>query len=196
MRVLLLIISVGVLWNAWDIRKMQQEEKQQLDFKKENDLLIKTINDLNNRITFLEEGIPEIVRRNTKAKYIKNIVLENIKETRENNFKSESELNQYALAVVEYSEKFKVPASLILAVSRAESNFNPRAVSPTSAKGVMQLIDTTMSACAFKLNKSSYDVFWVKDNVEAGTYYLSYLKGIFETHSEAIKAYNGRSTTC
>jgi soluble lytic murein transglycosylase-like protein len=156
----------------------------------EHDMIIRSINDINKRLSFTEEGIPEVARRNAKVKIVKALVSDNIKQTRENNFKSEAELNQYAFAVVDSSERFKIPVSLILAVSRVESNFNSHAVSPMRAKGVMQIMDDTMAACANRLNKSQYDPFYVVDGVTCGSWYLSYLKSIFGNINDTIRSYN------
>lgn len=45
-----------------------------------------------------------------------------------------------AVALVHYSAKYGVPSTLTTAVAHAESTFNPRAVSPKGAAGVMQVM--------------------------------------------------------
>ena len=166
-------------------------EKQNSAFQQENTLIISSINEINDRLKFVEDGIPEITKRNARVNVIKEIVKENIRVLKVNNFKSDHEFNEYTFAVLEYSELYKVPVSLILAVSRAESNFNSRAISKTRAKGIMQIVDTTMDFCSSNLNKAKQDAFYVRDSVQCGTWYLKYLTKMFDGDINlAIKAYN------
>jgi soluble lytic murein transglycosylase-like protein len=70
-------------------------------------------------------------------------------------------------------------------VIRAESNYNPRAVSPKGALGLMQLIPST--ARRFGVS----DVFDPKQNVEGGVRYLKFLLGYYQNdYPKAIAAYN------
>lgn len=148
------------------------------------------IEEMNSYILFMEQSIPDINKRNSKAKAVKEIVNSAIKNTKQNFFKSEREYNDYILSVVDYSEKYRVPVSLILAVSRQESNFNPRAVSSTNAQGVMQLIPSTSKFCADSLKKEQHDPFYVRDSVQCGTWYLRQMLDMFKDEELVIKAYN------
>lgn len=56
--------------------------------------------------------------------------------------------------------------NLIRDVMAEESNFNPRAVSPKNAQGLMQLLPETAA------HYSVLDVFDPKQNIEAGAHYL------------------------
>lgn len=169
----------------------QLEIKQKELNKDESSLIITSINEVNDRLKFVEDGVPEITKRNQKAKIVKDIVKENIRILKVNNFKSDHELNEYTFAVVDASDRFKVPISLILAVSRAESNFNARAISKTHAKGIMQIVDTTFDFCTLSLNKTNSDAFYVRDSVQCGTWYLKYLSKMFNGDTDlTIKAYN------
>src|SRR2546421_10441621 len=47
---------------------------------------------------------------------------------------------QYGALIDEMAERYQVPAKFIAAVIKAESNFNPRAVSRKGARGLMQLM--------------------------------------------------------
>jgi len=167
------------------------EIKQKVLNKDESSLIITSLNEVNDRLKFVEDGVPEVTKRNLRVKVVKDIVRDNIRTLRINNFKSEHELNEYAFAVVEASDRFRMPISLILAVSRAESNFNVRAISKTNAKGIMQIVDTTFDFCTLNLNKSNSDVFYVRDSVQCGTWYLKYLFQMFKGDINlVIKAYN------
>ncbi len=73
---------------------------------------------------------------------------------------------------------------LVKSVIAAESNFNPNAVSPKGAMGLMQL----MPATARQLGVSN--AFDVQQNIEAGVRYLRYLKTRFSDERLVLAAYN------
>jgi len=73
---------------------------------------------------------------------------------------------------------------LVDSVIRVESNYNPLAVSPKGAEGLMQLIPAT--ARRFGVTNS----FDVKENIEAGVTYLKYLLDMFGDDRLAVAAYN------
>ena len=73
---------------------------------------------------------------------------------------------------------------LVDSVIRVESNYNPLAVSPKGAEGLMQLIPAT--ARRFGVTNS----FDVRENIEAGVTYLKYLLDMFGDDRLAVAAYN------
>ncbi len=73
---------------------------------------------------------------------------------------------------------------LVDSVIRVESNYNPLAVSPKGAEGLMQLIPST--ARRFGVTNS----FDVRENIEAGVTYLKYLLDMFGDDRLAVAAYN------
>lgn len=78
-----------------------------------------------------------------------------------------------------------VEGPLVHSVIRAESNYNPNAVSPKGALGLMQLIPAT--AKRFGVS----DVFDAQQNVEGGVRYLRFLLDYYEgDYAKAIAAYN------
>jgi len=82
-------------------------------------------------------------------------------------------------------DKYGVDPSLVKAVIKAESNFNPQAVSPKGAKGLMQLIPSTANDMGVS------DVFDPDQNIDGGVKYLSYLLGLFGGDRElSVAAYN------
>lgn len=87
--------------------------------------------------------------------------------------------------VHEASRQHNLPPSLIRAVIRVESNFNPAATSPKGAQGLMQL----MPATAEQLQVSNpYDI---RENIWAGTRYLKMLLQKFNNQLPlALAAYN------
>ncbi len=104
----------------------------------------------------------------------------------EKNFKSPpaTSLNYIKGKVRFCAKKFGIPERLFLNLVRAESNFNPRAVSNKGAKGLCQLMPGT----ARKLGvKNPYDV---DENLEAGARYLKQLYNKYRSWKLALAAYN------
>lgn len=82
---------------------------------------------------------------------------------------------------------------LVAALIRAESHFDPLAVSSADAKGLMQLTDATAQFCAdaLRLELAEGDVFQPATSITLGTWYLSRLLGRYEGDVTcAIAAYN------
>jgi soluble lytic murein transglycosylase-like protein len=74
---------------------------------------------------------------------------------------------------------------LLHAVIRAESGYNPEAVSPKGAAGLMQLMPATASRMGVR------DRFDPQDNIEGGARYLSQLLDMFPSDIKlAVAAYN------
>ena len=84
------------------------------------------------QISIIEESVDPKNFRWSKIKKVR----EAIKYHR---FKDIKGLTIYAGAVVDFSEEYDVPISLILAVTRTESAFNPKAVSHAGAKGLIRI---------------------------------------------------------
>ena len=92
--------------------------------------------------------------------------------------------------VAKYSKEFGVPESVILAVMRTESGFDPDAESAAGAKGLMQLMPTTYEWLLGKLKEDEGDITDPETNIKYGTYLLSILYNRFEDRDCAIAAYN------
>ncbi len=92
---------------------------------------------------------------------------------------------QYDNIIAEASQKYGVDESLIRAVIRQESGFNPQATSYCGAQGMMQLMPETAAELGVK---NAYDA---RDNIMGGTKYLSRLLDQFDGNmTKAIAAYN------
>jgi len=106
-------------------------------------------------------------------------------ESRAVSFLSPRDLNLFDSLIFEYSKKYQVDSALIKAIIRAESGFNPRAISRKGAKGLMQLMPET----AVRWNVSN--VFNPRENIEGGVRYFKYLLSLFNNDLRlSLAAYN------
>jgi hypothetical protein len=87
--------------------------------------------------------------------------------------------------VVEASQRYGLPVSLVLAVIRQESNFVHQAVSPKGAMGLMQLMPGTAAALGVR------DPFDPRENILAGCRYFRFLLDYFHGNVPlALAGYN------
>jgi membrane-bound lytic murein transglycosylase MltF len=82
------------------------------------------------------------------------------------------------------SRAHQVDPLLVDSVIRAESNYNPNAVSPKGAEGLMQLMPTTARMLGVT---NSFDP---AENIEAGVKLLKHLQDIYKDDRLALAAYN------
>ncbi len=86
--------------------------------------------------------------------------------------------------VKRYSTIYGLEEPLVYAVIHAESAFDPDAVSPAGARGLMQLMPGTA------LEMGVTDIFDPLQNVAGGTQYLSRMMDLFHDKELAVAAYN------
>ncbi|UCG63482.1 MAG: lytic transglycosylase domain-containing protein [Deltaproteobacteria bacterium] len=99
-------------------------------------------------------------------------------------------LKEYEDVIRKAAEQFGIEANLIKAVIKAESSFDPDAISESGAQGLMQLMPDT--ANDMKVD----DPFDPEENIFGGTRYLSLLLQRFNQDKRlAIAAYNVGPTT-
>lgn len=83
------------------------------------------------------------------------------------------------------SNKYDVPVALLKAVAKAESNFNPKALSGAGAQGIMQLMPATAKGLGVT------NAFDPEQNIMGGAKYLSQMLKKFGGDTQlALAAYN------
>ena len=100
---------------------------------------------------------------------------------------------KYETYVREASAEYGVSEQLVYAVIKAESNFNPNAVSDSGAFGLMQLMPETARWICEKEGVSfeTASLTDPKENLRMGCMYLSYLLSMYHgNETNAVAAYN------
>ena len=93
--------------------------------------------------------------------------------------------SKIAALILRLAPEYGVTPELAIAVAAVESNFDPRALSPKNAQGVMQLIPAT--AARFNVR----NVWNPEDNIRGGLAYLRWLHRRFAGDlSKVVAAYN------
>jgi soluble lytic murein transglycosylase-like protein len=98
---------------------------------------------------------------------------------------SSERFTRYGEWIRQAATLYQIPEELVRAVIMAESNYDPRAVSPTGAQGLMQLMPET------GLRMQVRDPFDPRENIFGGTRYLRVLANMFNGDLElTIAGYN------
>lgn len=90
-------------------------------------------------------------------------------------------------------KKYNIDKFEILAIIKAESNFDSNAISSKKAIGLMQLTLDTANWCAKKLNLNEVteaDLHNPELNIKLGVYYYNYLLKRYNDVDTALAAYN------
>ncbi|HOT09538.1 MAG TPA: lytic transglycosylase domain-containing protein, partial [Polyangiaceae bacterium] len=80
---------------------------------------------------------------------------------------------RYDTAIVQAATLYQIPVELVRAVIKVESDFDPRAVSPAGARGLMQMIPATAERMQVR------DIFDPRENIFGGVRYLRVLANMF-----------------
>lgn len=101
------------------------------------------------------------------------------------NNRTSSDRDFFQKIAEEKARYYNIDPQLVKAIIKVESNWNPDAVSPKGAIGLMQLMPSTASLMGV------YNPFKPEDNIDGGIRYLKYLMGRFKGDlALALAAYN------
>jgi soluble lytic murein transglycosylase-like protein len=103
------------------------------------------------------------------------------------------EIASLAEVLVQESRRLGLAPSLVLAVIEVESRFDPFAVSPVGALGLMQVLPSTAEPLASELRiewRGARTLFDPVANLRIGLAYLAKLRDRFEDLPTALAAYN------
>lgn len=98
----------------------------------------------------------------------------------------------YAEFVETYTEQYGLEKSFVFAVIKCESGFNPTAVSPVGARGLMQIMPETFRWLQTKTDETATDdaLFQPETSVRYGCLLLSILLRQFPEPHTAVCAYH------
>jgi hypothetical protein len=114
----------------------------------------------------------------------RNPFLEDPKNSAKNIFFSPNLSTKFDDLFKEVARVYNLDPKLLHAIAKVESNYNPRAISPKGALGVMQLIPSTARLVGVS------DPFDPRENIHGGARYLKYLLDKFGDLTLALAAYN------
>ena len=100
--------------------------------------------------------------------------------------------NDYDDLIEKYSADYDLEKELVLAIVKAESDFDKNAVSKSDAMGLMQIIPNTAKWIAGEFDElyEKQKMFEPETNIKYGCFYLRYLFDKFERQDVVICAYN------
>ncbi len=104
---------------------------------------------------------------------------------------------EYSDFVAKYSSAYGVPEYIVYAVIKTESDFDSSLVSGDGSVGLMQISESTFTLISELLGEQ-YELGMLYDpetNIKYGTYYLSYLYGIYARWPTVYAAYNTGTPT-
>ncbi len=129
-----------------------------------------------------ERGVFHFTNAPTNSRFQPWSGLKNILSPQSRELRAESRVSTL---ISQLSSLHKVDPSLVKAIIRVESNFNPNAISPKGAQGLMQLMP--QKAEALDINNP----FDPRQNIYGGVKHLRYLLDLFQGNvALALAAYN------
>ena len=133
---------------------------------------LERVAEINNRVSSIENRIQSNVQKTNFVSVLKDTSLKSTK-------------GNFGVAINQAAEENNINPKLIEAVIEQESGFNPSAVSPAGATGLMQLMPETALAMGVKNPLNA------QENIRGGTKYLSSLLNRYQGNvTLALSAYN------
>ncbi len=100
---------------------------------------------------------------------------------------------QYSNYVEKYSQEYNIDSNLVYSIMKAESSFDPNAISRADAKGLMQISPITQNWAEEEMNLDEVDIYDPETNIMIACWYLNKLYREFGDTDLVIAAYNGGS---
>ena len=100
---------------------------------------------------------------------------------------------KYEEHVFKYSKEYNIDPYLVFSIIKAESKFDPDAISHKDAKGLMQISPITQTWAQKELKLKDVDIYDPSTNIKIGCWYLNRLYIEFKDTNLVIAAYNGGS---
>lgn len=98
---------------------------------------------------------------------------------------------RYQDYIILYAKKYDLNPALVASVINVESGYKKDSVSSAGAIGLMQIMPSTASEIASKLNIKEYDLSDTKTNIEFGCYYIRYLLNRYSNNVDlTLASYN------
>ncbi|WP_025270391.1 transglycosylase SLT domain-containing protein [Hippea sp. KM1] len=139
-------------------------------------MLFDTLKDYINYKTHIEKTTNEPIKLKTEIQF-KPL-------NKDKPIKIDKKMELIQKAVDEASKRFHVPKQLLYGIIKAESSFNPKAVSKAGAIGLMQLMPQTAIELGVK------NIWDIRENILGGAKYISKLIKEFKDYKKALAAYN------
>lgn len=146
---------------------------------------------LTEKLEIVEESIDPKDARWAKVKQVREAIKKTIEEFNYPKVMTTHDITRYSGAVVDWSEQYGVSIPLVLAMTRRESAFNPKAKSHAGAIGLIQIMPATAREIAGDLGVHHFSMYKINDNVRFGVYYIMKMMDEFEGDINlAVRAYN------
>ncbi len=97
----------------------------------------------------------------------------------------------FSAFVKTWSERYNLDPSLVYAIMKAESLFNPAVISSAGAVGLMQLMPATASGIAKEISLATYSLTDPETSIRLGSHYLAWLDRYYKSDvDKMVAAYN------
>lgn len=178
------------------LTQQNEEESRKLNEKLEAKLaeLQEKINNVdssvNSRVDILDSSVKVNEKRKMLIKKVRDAISENT-----NSKLDIRTLNRIAIAVIDYGYTYNLSISGLLAQLKAESDFNPEAVSIAGAQGIGQVMPDTREYLMLKTKNPVLNPWDVSDSIYMTCVYMAELKTKFGSWEDALRAYNAGPDT-
>jgi len=141
------------------------------------------------KLTHIDTSHEEIIEEQKQEPEFRNIIFDaSLPKLRK--FRAPKEYEQF---VIDAANRHGVSPWLLADLIRAESGWNPRAISQKGCKGLAQIADATAKFHAARMELEQFDIYDPETNIEFGAAHLAYLSTlpyIGSDEEKMLAAYN------